>query len=224
MTTEEDFQKQLMATFQAELEEHLNILSDGVLTLEKNPGAKPSRDLLQEMFRAAHSLKGAARAVELSDLETISHKLEDTLGAFKKGVIEPSSELADLLLASLDLLRKAMEAHMSGQPLRMSDYQPLLVQLGKAALGEKPDIDVVQQLASDTPASQQQQRSTPQESRGGPSEAAAPKTSDLPPKPSAPPAVSEQIPPSSPSPVDDEKPPRQAEAHKAGREGRHHPG
>ena len=159
MTSEEEFHKQLMATFQAELEDHLITLSDGVLSLEKEADSAPHQALLEEMFRAAHSLKGAARAVALDDIATISHAMEDALGALRRGDIGPSSELADLFLAGLDTLRKAMESHLCHQPLPLSEYQPLLTQLDRAAKGEKimarqfaaPDSGEPDNLPGDAP-------------------------------------------------------------------------
>ena len=71
--------KELMATFRAELEEHLSKLNKGLLSLERNPASDERVNLLMDIFRAAHSIKGAARAVNLKDIETIAHHIEDVL-------------------------------------------------------------------------------------------------------------------------------------------------
>jgi len=54
-----------MVTFQAELQEHLSTLNKGLLLLERNPAPDERTNLLTDIFRAAHSIKGAARAVNL---------------------------------------------------------------------------------------------------------------------------------------------------------------
>jgi two-component system chemotaxis sensor kinase CheA len=53
----------LMGTFLAELEENLRLLNSELLLLEKIPAAAERAESLARLFRAAHSLKGAARSV-----------------------------------------------------------------------------------------------------------------------------------------------------------------
>ncbi len=69
--------KELRDLFKIECAEHLQRLSDGLLRLEKNPTDLAT---LEEVFREAHSLKGAARMVGVSDIETLAHQFEDILG------------------------------------------------------------------------------------------------------------------------------------------------
>ena len=56
--------QRLMATFLDELDEHVQTIGDGVLALEKGLPAEELAEQLAAMFRAAHSLKGASRAVD----------------------------------------------------------------------------------------------------------------------------------------------------------------
>lgn len=74
--------KELRNLFKIESEERLQHLDDGLLRLEKTP-TDPS--LLEDLFREAHSLKGAARMLGLTGIQTLAHQLEDALGAAKKG-------------------------------------------------------------------------------------------------------------------------------------------
>lgn len=67
MARADEMRRELMAIFQAELDEHLSLLNQGVLALEQGAEADQRTDQLNGMFRAAHSLKGAARAVNLKD-------------------------------------------------------------------------------------------------------------------------------------------------------------
>jgi len=73
---------ELRSLFKIESEERLQHLDDGLLRLEKTPSDQP---LLEDLFREAHSLKGAARMLGLTEIQTLAHQLEDALGTAKKG-------------------------------------------------------------------------------------------------------------------------------------------
>jgi two-component system chemotaxis sensor kinase CheA len=82
--------KELRSLFKIESEERLQHLDDGLLRLEKTPSDQP---LLEDLFREAHSLKGAARMLGLTEIQTLAHQLEDALGTAKKGgaVLQPDA-------------------------------------------------------------------------------------------------------------------------------------
>ena len=94
---------ELRALFKAESEEHLQTLENGLLRLEAEP-----RDtaMLEELFRSAHSLKGAARMLGVADVETLAHHFEDELGAARRGHNVLTSAAADRLYHGLDAMRK----------------------------------------------------------------------------------------------------------------------
>src|SRR6202043_2346881 len=75
--TEEEFLRTLRATFKVEAAEHLQAIGTGLLELEKAPAPAEQLQLIETVFRAAHSLKGAARAVGLTDVESLCQSLED---------------------------------------------------------------------------------------------------------------------------------------------------
>src|SRR5437868_1350260 len=77
--------KRLMATFVAELDEHIGGLNRDLLALEKDPARADRAEILSSVFRAAHSLKGAARAVQVPLVERACHHLEDILAAVRDG-------------------------------------------------------------------------------------------------------------------------------------------
>jgi len=66
-----DLQAELMATFSVEAEEHLQAMNRHLLALEAGSTLEARRQLIAEIFRAAHSLKGAARAVSLPEVEAL---------------------------------------------------------------------------------------------------------------------------------------------------------
>lgn len=97
-----DFFQRLRATFRVEAEEHLQVIAGGLLALEQVLGAGRQRPIIETVFRAAHSLKGAARAVEFREVETACQMLEDTFAAWKRQDGVPTREVLDTLHARLD--------------------------------------------------------------------------------------------------------------------------
>ncbi len=107
---ENDFQKKLLATFKVEAEEHIRAMSSGLIELEKAPGAEKQVEIVETVFREAHSLKGAARAVNLTEIETLCQSLESVFAAMKRREIAPSPELLDLLNQAVDGLGQLLAA------------------------------------------------------------------------------------------------------------------
>lgn len=105
--------QELCTLFKAESEEHLQRLDQGLLRLEKNANDKAT---LEEVFRSAHSLKGAARMLGVQDVETVAHRFEDILGAAKRGATALSSDAVDRLYGALDSIRKLVLEAVTGQP------------------------------------------------------------------------------------------------------------
>ena len=103
---EQEFLKRLQATFRVEAEEHLRNLSTGLLELEKTTEPVHAAEIIETVFREAHSLKGAARSVNLKEVETICQPLESVLAALKHQEIALSPSLFDLFYQAVDNLTK----------------------------------------------------------------------------------------------------------------------
>ena len=102
----------LLDLFQAEVETHVAVLSDGLLALENNPGAT---DQLEALMRAAHSIKGGARIVGLDAAVRVAHVMEDCFVAAQKGEVLLGSEQIDVLLQIVDLLIQLSRSLVEGQ-------------------------------------------------------------------------------------------------------------
>lgn len=124
---------ELRELFQSESEEHLQSLDDGLLRLESNPQDSAT---LEEVFRAAHSLKGTARMLGVTGVETVAHHLEDELGNAKRGRSVLSTAVIDRLCASLDAIRKLVGEAVTGVPAAV-DVNRVLSQLNGTAPIEK---------------------------------------------------------------------------------------
>jgi two-component system chemotaxis sensor kinase CheA len=99
---DDEFLRRLLSTFKGEAEEHLRALSSGLLELEKAPQAEKQQEIVERVFREAHSLKGAARAVNLKAIESLCQSLESIFSRLKRGDAIPSPALFDALHATVD--------------------------------------------------------------------------------------------------------------------------
>ncbi|MEB0138618.1 MULTISPECIES: hybrid sensor histidine kinase/response regulator [unclassified Undibacterium] len=97
--------------FRIESGEHLQAIESGLLRMEKNPADSA---LLEELFREAHSLKGAARMLDLLDIERIFHRFEDILGHARSGTQDLSSMLIDRMYQSLEAIRRLVDEAVGG--------------------------------------------------------------------------------------------------------------
>jgi two-component system chemotaxis sensor kinase CheA len=92
-----DFLKKLMTTFLTEAREHLDVLGTGLLDLEQTSSREAQLPLLETIFREAHCLKGAARAVNVSDVERLCQTLESVSADVKSGKNPLSAAVFDTL-------------------------------------------------------------------------------------------------------------------------------
>ncbi|WP_295384679.1 response regulator [uncultured Thiodictyon sp.] len=94
--------QELRDLFRAESAEHLQKIEAGLLQLERTPHDAP---LLDEVFREAHSLKGAARMLGLREVQNLAHGIESLLGEARAGKLQIDSTLVPPQLATLDRIR-----------------------------------------------------------------------------------------------------------------------
>ena len=124
----DNFLIKLLATFRVEADEHLRALSTGLLELEKAPADGKQADIVEKIFRETHSLKGAARAVNLMEIESVCQALESIFAALKRKEIAVSPALFDLLHQAADTLNLLLAADPTTKPATV----PLLRRLEDA--------------------------------------------------------------------------------------------
>src|SRR5438874_8356632 len=127
--------QRLMATFLEELEEHVRTLNQELLALEKGPPGEERARRLKAIFRAAHSLKGAARSVSIPLIEAACHRLEEILSAARDGVLTLGPEHFALLFATADGIEEAGMRLREQQDLSEAPLVDLLPRLEAAAAG-----------------------------------------------------------------------------------------
>jgi chemotaxis protein histidine kinase CheA len=106
--SDDALQELLLATFADQAKEQLQTINACLLTLEAAEGDERG-PLLEEIFREAHSLKGASRAVDLGRVEKVAHELESLFSVIQKGELEADAEVFDLAYKTLDALTALVE-------------------------------------------------------------------------------------------------------------------
>jgi len=107
---DEEFLRRLRATFRVEAAEHLQDIGAGLLELEKATAPEQQLQLIETVFRAAHSLKGAARAVNSIETESLCQSLEDLFAAWKRRESLPTPSTLDTAHRAVDGLYRAIAA------------------------------------------------------------------------------------------------------------------
>ena len=117
---EEAFLNELRATFKIEADEHLHAISTGLLELEKEQAPDAQRRLIDKVFSAAHSLKGAARAVDFTSIETYCQALEDMFSVWRRSgkVPPPGFDSAHRTLDSITGVLSKPKATLKPPPIR----------------------------------------------------------------------------------------------------------
>ncbi|MBI5441362.1 MAG: chemotaxis-specific protein-glutamate methyltransferase CheB [Deltaproteobacteria bacterium] len=134
---EDELRKRLLATFKVEAAEHLQAISSGLVDLEGEPARESRAKLLEKVFREAHSLKGAARAVNLGQIESLCQAMESVLGALKAGAVKPSLGVVDLFQEAVDLLTRIVpELEAERPPDERARLTELTTCFDRASRGE----------------------------------------------------------------------------------------
>jgi two-component system chemotaxis sensor kinase CheA len=95
--TDDSLLKRLLATFKVEAREHIDAIAAGLIDMERASAEPVGSALLDIIFRAAHSLKGAARTVNARDIESLCQALESVFAALRRKEIQLAAESFDLL-------------------------------------------------------------------------------------------------------------------------------
>ena len=94
---------QYLEIFIDESNEHLQNLSDQLMILEKEP---ENSDTINEIFRAAHSLKGMAGTMGYKRMQNLTHDMENVFSEVRNGNIKVNASMVDCLFQCLDALEE----------------------------------------------------------------------------------------------------------------------
>ncbi len=108
-----DISEDELPIFLAEVDEHLQVLDDVLIRLETEHGEP---ELVQTVFRSAHTIKGMTGMIGHLRMTDLTHALESVLDGVRKNSIQISTELINVCLATVDALRELREEVVTAQP------------------------------------------------------------------------------------------------------------
>lgn len=123
-----------MKAFMAEAEENLQDMNRALLELEKDPG---QRELIDEMFRHAHTIKGGAASMGYEDISTLSHEMESLMDRLRSQNIKPDSSVIEILFETFDLLETLVDG-VAKQEEKEVEINPLTDRLKAISLAGPP--------------------------------------------------------------------------------------
>lgn len=138
MLSNDDIQAQVLAVFRAEQAEHRQTIVDILLDLERAPEQPLQREQIDRLFRAAHSLKGGARAAGVRSVEQIAHQIENVFAALRQQRLALTAEVCDVIYHALDLIGVLMDQAVPGAVADEAVLNELLAQLAAIAQADTP--------------------------------------------------------------------------------------
>jgi two-component system chemotaxis sensor kinase CheA len=128
-----DFQSDpsMLNDFITNADELMQSLDESILRLEQDPGNK---GIIEEIFRAAHTLKGGAGMFGFKGIERVMHRMENLFDLIRKEKLSPNSDTIDTVFQGLDVLRVLLQAVKDGKPCG-APTGPVVRALGLAAKG-----------------------------------------------------------------------------------------
>jgi two-component system, chemotaxis family, sensor kinase CheA len=122
-----DFDRDAVLTsFVAETQEGLDLMEQSLLAMESHSGGT---ELLDDIFRVAHTLKGNATSLEFDDLKGFAHAIEDLLDILREQNSDIGAAVISLLLRSVDELRSLVAFTTTGRPRLTPEQQQLKKQI-----------------------------------------------------------------------------------------------
>lgn len=135
MNLDPDITQEDLQVFLDEAEEQLQLLDTNIVGIE---GRDDNSDLIQEIFRAAHTLKGSSAMLGYREMTDLGHAMETLLDKVRKGSLAPSTNVVDALLHSLDKLRLLKDALIE-PPEAPIDVSGVVAELIAAGGGESSE-------------------------------------------------------------------------------------
>jgi two-component system chemotaxis sensor kinase CheA len=127
-----------------ESREHLSDIETDLLAIEQG-GAEIDEELVNKVFRAAHSIKGGAGFMGLTNIKELSHKMENVLGMIRSRDMVPTAEAINILLLAADALKDLINNVSSSNEIDVSEHIDALARLTEGSLSDE-DKDSVSKM------------------------------------------------------------------------------
>lgn len=139
---------QYLEIFIDETNEHLQSLNEQLLIIEKEP---ENTDTINEIFRAAHSLKGMAGTMGYKRMQKLTHQMENVFSEIRNGKMKVTPNLVDVLFQCLDALESYLEIIQESGDEGDNDNEAILNQLDAILNGGAPQADKKEEVAQAAP-------------------------------------------------------------------------
>src|SRR5207244_5235374 len=126
---------EVLEFFIPEAEEHLQVVTHCLLSLETNP----SSEQIHRLLRAMHTVKGSAAQVGLHRISHVAHRAEDLIGRLREGELRPSAEIIDICLDAVDTLKKFLYHQWPDDAAMQSSVQGLFARISRLVPAEKDE-------------------------------------------------------------------------------------
>ena len=130
--------------FLQEADEILLLLDECILKLERDG---EDSELIQEIFRAAHALKGSSAMLGFTPMTELGHAMETLLDKIRKGTAKATTQVVDALLHSLDLLQALKDSLETGEDATV-DTSAVVAELEQAGRSRRATGDVPGETAT----------------------------------------------------------------------------
>lgn len=140
--SEEDALAEVRKAFRQEVGEYLDEMSAQLISLESGP--MNETDLLGNIFRRAHSIKGAASSLGMREVERLAHGVEDVLDGLRAGKLKLNPQMTDSLLASFEALGRLNR----GEPGQTASVEQALRGAATVEVTDAPSEDAVPRPAA----------------------------------------------------------------------------
>ena len=124
---------QYLGVFLDEAKEHIQSLNDNIMTLEQDP---TNEDCINEIFRAAHSMKGMAGTMGYKRMQQLTHDMEDVFSDVRGGVLKVDSNMTDTLFQCLDAVQAYVDKITETQDEGTEDNANLIKALADIRAGK----------------------------------------------------------------------------------------
>ncbi len=137
--------EELRGLYKTSSTEHVQAIEAALMQLEKQP---QNTDVVKDLLRSAHTLKGDSRMLGVADVETLVHQIEECLMPIEKGQALMTDELSDRLYLGLDTIKQLAHTAVTGEPNDVNMFYVLASLMGDGSAAPAPSLKAFDALVT----------------------------------------------------------------------------
>src|ERR1041385_4726937 len=146
-----EIEDELIQDYLAECREHLATIESDLLAIER-AGAHIDEQLVNRVFRAAHSIKGGAGFFALTNIKELAHKTENVLDLIRSREMTPTPEVVSVLLLAFDKLRELIDKYQESNQAPIGEFLSALTGLTRDDVPADHNPSVAGQICIEIPS------------------------------------------------------------------------